>query len=94
MFVLRGMMKLLSTKSNRSGNGLLKEFGRSRLTRSTKGSIGVPCPHCGFDRSVVNDSRAVKEDGTIRRRRICLQCSFRYTTYELYRPDYAPDYQI
>jgi transcriptional repressor NrdR len=38
------------------------------------------CPHCGTDDSRVVDSRTV-EDG-IRRRRECLDCGSRFTTYE------------
>jgi transcriptional repressor NrdR len=38
------------------------------------------CPYCGYEDSRVTDSRAVG-DG-IRRRRACLQCGTRFTTYE------------
>jgi len=38
------------------------------------------CPYCGHEESKVTDSRAV-EDG-IRRRRECLRCGLRFTTYE------------
>lgn len=40
------------------------------------------CPKCGFLEDKVVDSRASKEGSTIRRRRECLQCSHRFTTYE------------
>ncbi len=39
-------------------------------------------PHCGFSEDKVVDSRASKEGAAIRRRRECLQCSKRFTTYE------------
>ena len=39
------------------------------------------CPECGFDDSKVIDSRPT--DGRIRRRRECLSCKFRFTTYEI-----------
>lgn len=40
------------------------------------------CPSCGSPESKVVDSRS-SEDGTaIRRRRECLSCAFRFTTYE------------
>ena|SRR5258708_24378036 len=40
------------------------------------------CLFCGSDQSAVIDKRAVKSSGEIRRRRECLKCSKRFTTYE------------
>jgi transcriptional repressor NrdR len=40
------------------------------------------CPKCGFRDDKVIDSRQSRDSSTIRRRRVCLQCSFRFTTYE------------
>ena len=40
------------------------------------------CPFCGHQEDKVVDSRSTKEGGAIRRRRECLKCSKRYTTYE------------
>lgn len=40
------------------------------------------CPFCGFLESKVVDSRSSKEGDSIRRRRECLKCARRYTTYE------------
>jgi len=40
------------------------------------------CPKCGCQDDKVIDSRASREGATIRRRRECLTCSYRYTTYE------------
>ncbi|SRR6266404_2783611 len=40
------------------------------------------CPKCGCQDDKVIDSRASKEGATIRRRRQCLACGFRFTTYE------------
>lgn len=42
----------------------------------------MKCPHCGFDESKVVDSRSTDDNMAIRRRRECLKCSKRYTTYE------------
>jgi len=42
----------------------------------------MKCPRCGFEEDKVVDSRTTKEGEAIRRRRECLQCSFRFTTYE------------
>lgn len=40
------------------------------------------CPKCGCQDDRVIDSRSSREGSTIRRRRECLHCNFRYTTYE------------
>lgn len=40
------------------------------------------CPKCGTQEDRVIDSRSSKEGATIRRRRECLSCSHRFTTYE------------
>jgi transcriptional repressor NrdR len=40
------------------------------------------CPFCGYIESKVVDSRSSKESDSIRRRRECLKCERRYTTYE------------
>ncbi|WP_066893950.1 transcriptional regulator NrdR [Clostridium nigeriense] len=40
------------------------------------------CPFCSFEESKVVDSRSTDDNTTIRRRRECLKCSKRYTTYE------------
>ncbi|UTW44359.1 transcriptional regulator NrdR [bacterium SCSIO 12696] len=41
------------------------------------------CPFCGKDETKVIDSRLVAEGGQVRRRRECLSCKERFTTYEL-----------
>ena len=41
------------------------------------------CPFCEFHDSKVIDSRAAEEGNSIRRRRECLQCGKRFTTYEM-----------
>lgn len=40
------------------------------------------CPKCGGQEDRVVDSRASREGATIRRRRECLACNHRFTTYE------------
>lgn len=40
------------------------------------------CPFCGFSESKVIDSRPADEGSSIRRRRECLSCTKRFTTYE------------
>lgn len=40
------------------------------------------CPHCGSDDDKVVDSRTLANGEAIRRRRECLSCGFRFTSYE------------
>ena len=42
----------------------------------------MKCPYCGFTESKVIDSRPSEEGSSIRRRRECLSCQNRFTTYE------------
>jgi transcriptional repressor NrdR len=48
----------------------------------------MTCPFCGFKEDRVIDSRESKEGDLIRRRRQCLRCDRRFTTYE--RSDEIP----
>lgn len=43
----------------------------------------MKCPYCGYTESKVIDSRPAEEGTTIRRRRECLSCARRFTTYEI-----------
>jgi transcriptional repressor NrdR len=45
-------------------------------------SLGVRCPNCSSVDDKVVDSRASDDGATIRRRRECLTCGRRFTTYE------------
>ena len=42
----------------------------------------MKCPFCGYTESKVIDSRPAEEGTSIRRRRECLSCQKRFTTYE------------
>jgi transcriptional repressor NrdR len=42
----------------------------------------MKCPYCGYQESKVVDSRHSDEGNSIRRRRECLSCQKRFTTYE------------
>lgn len=42
----------------------------------------MKCPYCGYSESKVIDSRPADENSSIRRRRECLSCGKRFTTYE------------
>lgn len=43
----------------------------------------MKCPYCGQDDSKVIDSRPIDDGSKIRRRRECISCSKRFTTYEI-----------
>ena len=40
------------------------------------------CPFCGYPESKVLDTRTLNEGGSIKRRRECLECQKRFTTFE------------
>ena len=42
----------------------------------------MKCPKCEHQNSKVIDSRSIQKSSSIRRRRSCLDCEFRFTTYE------------
>jgi len=46
----------------------------------------MDCPDCGNDRTRVVDTRTISDGASVRRRRECQRCSFRFTTYE--RPEW------
>ena len=43
----------------------------------------MKCPYCSYEESKVIDSRSADEGSSIRRRRECLACAKRFTTYEM-----------
>lgn len=43
----------------------------------------MKCPSCGFAESKVIDSRPIEEGASIRRRRECMSCGKRFTTFEV-----------
>ena len=43
----------------------------------------MKCPYCQYSESKVIDSRPTDEDEKIRRRRECIRCGKRFTTYEI-----------
>ncbi|ACJ75962.1 transcriptional regulator NrdR [Thermosipho africanus H17ap60334] len=52
----------------------------------------MKCPYCGNDETRVLDSRVDSSGMTIRRRRECLKCKGRFTTYERY--EFGPVFVI
>ena len=71
-----------------SGTACLLQFLYSPLKLSgvkfgdSSGYCAMKCPFCGFAEDKVVDSRESKEAESIRRRRECLKCGKRFTTYE------------
>lgn len=51
------------------------------LTIEKRHGEGIPCPLC-FAPTVVKDSRGYKNDPAIRRRRMCKDCGYRFSTVE------------
>ena len=43
----------------------------------------MKCPFCGYEESKVIDSRPAEDGEKIRRRRECIKCARRFTTYEI-----------
>lgn len=43
----------------------------------------MKCPSCGYPESRVTDSRPIEEGASIRRRRECISCGKRFTTFEV-----------
>jgi len=59
--------------------------GRTRLAGHDGGRVGgclMRCPSCGSLDTQVKDSRPTEDSAVIRRRRVCLTCNFRFTTFE------------
>ncbi|SHH19018.1 transcriptional regulator NrdR [Thermosipho atlanticus] len=52
----------------------------------------MKCPYCGFEETRVLDSRVDSSGFTVRRRRECLKCKGRFTTYERY--EFGPIFVI
>ena len=53
----------------------------SHTAVSSRESAGMRCPICLVGATEVKDSRR-KADNVVRRRRHCLSCKYRFTTYE------------
>ncbi len=64
----------------------VQDFLRYPLTPQDAVCINTPdtmrCPKCRYRDDKVIDSRQSRDSSSIRRRRVCLQCAFRFTTYE------------
>jgi transcriptional repressor NrdR len=61
---------------------LIRSFTGKAASPLVGGKRTMKCPFCGFEQDKVVDSRESKEGESIRRRRECLRCEKRFTTYE------------
>src|SRR6186997_1065172 len=59
-----------------------RSAGAIPCTRDVAGAPDVHCPFCNHDDTKVTDSRLAGEGHQIRRRRECLSCGERFTTFE------------
>ena len=62
--------------------GAERGFELAEAARSGPGGLPMKCPFCNHLHDKVVDSRESKEGDAIRRRRECLSCERRFTTYE------------
>ena len=63
------------------GNGKAAEKSNAE-GREVQGLKVMKCPKCGNDDDKVLDSRSARDGAAIRRRRECMKCGYRFTTYE------------
>src|SRR4029453_8661311 len=88
----RGMREAEMKEIARVIDRVLSNLGSSSVEGAGRGERGggpMKCPFCGHTEDRVVDSRVGREGEFIRRRRECLKCHRRYTTYE-YIEDVLP----
>lgn len=61
---------------------MVYNIGMYPCSSAERSDLDMKCPYCGFEESKVIDSRPVEENSSIRRRRECIKCNKRFTTYE------------
>jgi transcriptional repressor NrdR len=64
------------------GSSLFETLQLLQFQVIVRPASAMKCPFCGFENDKVVDSRESKEADSIRRRRECLKCGKRFTTYE------------
>jgi transcriptional repressor NrdR len=58
------------------------KIASSTVVRTLKKGWIMKCPYCENQKTKVIDSRAAEDDAAIRRRRRCISCGSRFTTFE------------
>jgi len=74
----------LNTSIQIAGDAYLSKnlLSRFPLLDRERYSNGMRCPYCRYDNDRVVDSRSIQDGFVIRRRRECVHCKRRYSTYE------------
>ena len=80
--VFRGKTAFFCKKSCIVANNVLNYVIHNRAY-NPESERAMKCPLCGYTESKVIDSRSTEEGSSIRRRRECLQCQNRFTTFEI-----------
>lgn len=86
VFLLNSKSGICYNNANKKEKIVTKEKGRAAKKdtgRPQKEGTAMKCPYCSYPESKVIDSRPTDEGERIRRRRECLQCGKRFTTYEI-----------
>ena len=78
----RGTAAVAAGRDDHLARRLIVPLARATSTRDGALPWVVRCPYCRENDDKVVDSRVADEGGAIRRRRECLACGRRYTTYE------------
>lgn len=77
-------MKRSAAPERSRGETAARPTARRRVpVISKRRNGGLKCPYCGEDNDRVLDSRPAEDGSKIRRRRECLACKKRFTTYEV-----------
>ncbi len=77
--VAEGRRRGYAGRGARCASGSRRWSGGSRSIRANK---AMRCPNCASLDTQVKDSRPTEDSSVIRRRRVCLSCNFRFTTFE------------
>src|SRR6202789_3585702 len=77
----------MATKATRAGRLRCARVSANcadvfRSTNNERKHQTMRCPFCGHDDTQVKDSRPSEDNSAIRRRRHCLECGGRFTTFE------------
>ena len=78
----RSLDRRCARGSRRRRHHAARRRGDQGALRSASRSTSMKCPFCGSDDTQVVDTRANLEANTVRRRRKCVTCEKRFTTYE------------
>jgi len=84
-YLFCNVFEIANLKAGRIGRNHFSQSADRDLDLSQPRRLGskpMKCPYCGHTKDRVVDSRESRDGDSIRRRRQCLQCSRRFTSYE------------